>query len=118
MVENLRKEMYAKFSEKDDVSKLKKRIDDLQENVKVLDEESRNHEHSLNQCRDITDTNKVDIDELKRKLGEMDKKIGGLGNNRAPVANIDTSNLSNESQLLSAFDEMLQKLRELEEKVD
>jgi uncharacterized protein YlxW (UPF0749 family) len=67
MVENLRKEMYGKFSEKDELSKLRKKIDNLQESVKVLEEENRNHEHSLSQCRDITDTNKVDIDELKRK---------------------------------------------------
>jgi hypothetical protein len=29
MVENLRKECYAKFAEKDDLSKFKKRLDDL-----------------------------------------------------------------------------------------
>lgn len=30
MVENLRKEMYAKFSERDDIDKLKKRIEELE----------------------------------------------------------------------------------------
>ena len=38
MIENLRKEMYAKFAERDDYNRLKKRIEELENKGKGLEE--------------------------------------------------------------------------------
>ena len=55
LVENLRKECYSKFAYKDDINGFKKRID-------ALEKLTANHDNSINQCRDITDNNTIDID--------------------------------------------------------
>jgi hypothetical protein len=48
LIENLRKECYSKFAEKDDLSKFKKRIADIEENVRLVTDESKNNKNSVN----------------------------------------------------------------------
>jgi chromosome segregation ATPase len=50
---------------------LKQKLENLNERVKALEDAMNNNESSIRQCRDITDTNKLDIDDLKKKMNIM-----------------------------------------------
>jgi len=71
MIENLRKECHAKFCTKDESNALRKRIEALEEDMHNAQQDLSNQSVSLNACRDITDTNKLDIDELKRLIKDL-----------------------------------------------
>jgi archaellum component FlaC len=75
MVENLRKESYANFGSRLDTDMLKKKIDEIQHHMIEQDQQLHNHEIGLSQCRDITDANKLDIDELKNQIKNLKAEI-------------------------------------------
>lgn len=68
LIENLRKECYAKFADRDDFTNLKRRVAELEREYTELNKTCENQDISITACRDITDTNKLDIDELKKLL--------------------------------------------------
>ena len=54
LVENLRKECYSKFAERDELYQQKKLIDDLNRRLSDLEKRLDSNDSSLNQCRTIT----------------------------------------------------------------
>ena len=78
MIDSLRKEIMNKFVDKEDFNGLKKRVDDLEYEQKETDRVLNNYGNSLSQCRDITDSNNLDIKDLKRLLQDLKKRIKAL----------------------------------------
>ena len=64
----MRKECYAKFADRDDFNNLRRRVADLEREYAEVNKACENNGVSITACRDITDTNKLDIDELKKLL--------------------------------------------------
>jgi len=107
LVDNLRKECYAKFGDRDEMNGMGRKIEQIQEHLKHLDESSKNHETSLGVCRDITDTNKLDIDDLKKFMKEMKAQNGkNINTNSSAELNPSSANSSN--------DDILRRLKILE----
>lgn len=65
MTDKLRKDVYANFASKSDVESLKRRIEDILEQLKDHDKKFENQDTRVNQCRDITDSNALDIKDIK-----------------------------------------------------
>lgn len=139
MIDKLRAECHAKYATQHDLDELTKKIVRLNEElkstqheVKDLEKDLSNQETSLYQCREITDVNKLDIDDLKKMFKDMVNQLGNLGagagnntnnNNIGGNSNKNSKNNNNNnanSDLLSKqeFDDLLKKIKDLEIKVD
>ena len=88
MIENLKKEIYARFASKDEVEDLSKRVTALEQEMKVKEKEMADMDVRLIQCRDVADTNRLDIEELKRQMKDLRKRVLGLNSNLNSQANL------------------------------
>jgi len=68
LIENLRKECYAKFANKDEFDSLRGRVSALENKMRDVEEDQKNAGVRLNQCRDVADQNVLDIKDLKNKF--------------------------------------------------
>ena len=77
LVDKLRKECESKYAGKDDLIKFKKRIDALEDQLKHdmrdVKNDIDNQSNSINQCRDISDTNRLEIGDLKKMIKDLNK---------------------------------------------
>ena len=87
MVENLRKECYAVFADKDDV---KNRVGNVMDKVITLEERVNKNETDFKKVKDQTNANTVDIEMLKKQLESLEKQSN------------------------SSLDDILKRLKELE----
>ena len=55
LIDKLRKEIHSKFAEKDDLNSIKKRLSDVESGFKDLEDDCKNLNTSMSQCRDLTD---------------------------------------------------------------
>lgn len=78
MIDSLRREILGRFVEKDDFNNLKKRVEDLEYEQKETDRVLNNYGNSLSQCRDITDSNKLEIEDLKRLFNELKRRVKSM----------------------------------------
>ena len=75
MISRLRQECIAKFADKDDITSLRQRVSDLEKDTNDLFDKNKYYGISLSQCRDITDQNRLDIEDLKKMLKDLKKKL-------------------------------------------
>lgn len=68
MNEKLRRDMNTTFARQTEVDRILKRLEDLEELTKDHDKEIQKQEVRQTQCRDITDQNSLDINDLKNAL--------------------------------------------------
>ena len=71
LIDNLRKECYAKFTDREDSNKLRKRVEQLEDRLERVDDDFKNLKTSQSVCRDITDQNTLDIQELKKGIKDL-----------------------------------------------
>jgi uncharacterized coiled-coil protein SlyX len=57
---------------------LKKQLADLNKRLSELEVKVKDNETSIYQCRDITDTNKLNIDDILQKLFDLSQKLEGV----------------------------------------
>ena len=93
------------FSPKTEFDNLKERVSKLEEDAKETAQQLSNHEANINSTRDIADQNKIDIEELKNMLKNL------MAVESKPSAQGDGVNLDD-------LKDILNKLKELEEKLD
>lgn len=74
MVENLRKECYAQFAERDEHRTLQSKVRNLDEKTNDINKRLDNLDNGIFQCRSITDTNNMDIQDIKKKLNGLGGK--------------------------------------------
>jgi chromosome segregation ATPase len=131
LIENLRKECYAKFGDRQEQDSMKRRIDDIMNHLRELDHKSENHENSIYQCRDITDTNKLDIDDLKKKMKDITNQLANvvdhshsltdINNTHANTnsnANIHISNSNNDQTIADLLRRIAKLEKDLDNKLD
>ena len=84
--------MENKFVLKIDSDALLRRMDKLAERLQQTDSNVNNLDTSLRQCRDITDNNKLDIEDIKRRLlGSMDQLNKQNTNQNLPASGSNVS---------------------------
>lgn len=84
--------MENKFVLKIDLDALLRRMDKLAERLQQTDSNVNNLDTSLRQCRDITDNNKLDIEDIKRRLlGSMDQLNKQNTNQNLPASGSNVS---------------------------
>lgn len=117
LVDKLRKECESKYALKDDMLKFKKRIDALEDQLKYeirdVNQSIENQGNSLHQCRDITDTNKLDIDDLKKMMSDLKKQLSGNASQTSLNQSDSKANIPTTSS--KDLQDLLRRLKDLEE---
>lgn len=78
LVDNLRKECYAKFADKDDQNEMQKKMEELNDRLSELEQRVETDEALLKDCKDQTDTNRLDIEDILAKLHDLNTKLNGF----------------------------------------
>jgi chromosome segregation ATPase len=90
---------------------LRKRVADLERQYAEVNQDCINNGVSITACRDITDTNKLDIDELKKLIKQLQNNAGSNSGGSTGRNNEFTFTQND-------FDNLEDKLRMLEAKLD
>lgn len=96
LVDNLRKECYAKFADRDEQNEMQKTIDDLNARMTELEARVDNDESLLKDCKDLGETNRLDIEDILAKLHDLNSKLNGF----------------------EGLEDLLNRLKKLEEEMD
>ncbi|CDW80316.1 UNKNOWN [Stylonychia lemnae] len=115
LTDKLKKDIHNNFVQKSNFENLIRRIDDLADHSKDLDKKHDNHETSITQCRDLSDQNNLDIQDLKKKV-KSNSNSSNLNDNSTGI--LPNTNSNNDSVINEILNRLKFMERELENKVD